>query len=351
MKKNETKYIFISNGYKGGNTTFFMNHINYLKNKKKKIILLDDDPLSTYDYIPKNIKYLKIKTNKFSFSSNAKLKKILISTPGKKIIFIANYAFLIKFFFIFFNLKNNTKVILTIHSGLLNLNFKNYVAGLIFSLLYSKLDYLYFGSESAKMWWKLKFPWMNIDRCLVHYNGVKLNRFNKFRKLKKIINISFVGRLESENNPNFFLKIASKYIKTNDDTIFNIFGNGKLKNHLENKYSNKKIIFKGWRKKKSIFKKTDLVIITSPVNNFPYVALEAKSFGIPVITCSKGDISKIIKNKNDGIIKYTNSTEVMINLISKVLENYTYYSKNSLINAKKYDVEKLCNSFWKTVKS
>ena len=113
---------------------------------------------------------------------------------------------------------------------------------------------------------------MNIDHCLVHYNGVKLNRFNKFRKLKKIINISFVGRLESENNPNFFLKIASKYIKTNDDTIFNIFGNGKLKNHLENKYSNKKIIFKGWRKKKSIFKKTDLVIITSPVNKFWYTS-------------------------------------------------------------------------------
>ena len=351
METKNTKYIFISNGYRGGNSTFLLNHINHLRKLKKKIILLDDNPTFTYEYIPKKIKSLKIKTNKFSFSSHSKLKKILFSSKGKKKIFITNYALLIKYFFIFFYLKNNTKIILTIHSGLLNLNLKNYIAGFLFSLIYNKVDYLYFGSKSAKIWWKLKFPWMKIDNCLVHYNGVKVNKNIKIRKLKKIVNVSFIGRLEHENNPNFFLEIASEYLKENKNVLFHVYGNGKIKNYLQNLFSNKKIIFHGWQKQNKIFKYTDLVIITSPVNNFPYVALEAKSFGIPVITCSKGDIIKIVKNNVDGIIKYTNSKKDMMNLIKKVLKNYKYYSKNCLIRSKEYEVEKLCKSFWKDIKN
>ena len=349
MKQEGTKYFFISNGYKGGNSTFILDHINFLVKKNKKIILIDDNPLFTYDNVPKKIKTLKIKTNKFNFSSSSKLKKILINDSDKKIIFLTNYAFLIKYFFIFFGFKNNIKVILTIHSGLLKINLKNYLAGFIFSLIYKKVDYLYFGSESAKLWWKHKFPWMNIENNLVHYNGVKLNN-NKTKKLKKIINISFVGRLEHENNPTFFLNIAKKYIKENNNVCFHVYGNGSIKNYLQNLYSCKKIIFYGWQKKLKIFKNTDLVIITSPVNNYPYVALEAKSFGIPVITCSRGDINKIVKNKFDGLIKYTNSTKNMVKLINIILEDYSYYSKNSILSTKNFDVDKLCNNFWKSIK-
>ena len=53
---------------------------------------------------------------------------------------------------------------------------------------------------------------------------------------------------------------------------------------------------------KTIYNKTDLIIITSRVNNYPCVALEAKAAGIPVISTSKGDIGKIILNNNDGFL-------------------------------------------------
>lgn len=351
MKKDKTKYIFISNGYKGGNSTFALNHMIYLNKLKKKIILIDDNPSQTYDLIPKGIKIFKIKNNKFSFDTNAKLKNIIINNLEKKKIFITNYAFIIKYFSIFINLKKNTKIILTIHSGLLNLKIKNYIAGFLFSLIYSKIDYLYFGSSSAKKWWKKKFPWMEIEKSLVHYNGVKLNKKLKYRKLKKTINISFVGRLENENNPRFFIDIAQQFLKDRQNVFFNIYGDGSTKKELETSFSNKKIIFHGWRKENEIFKNTDLIIITSPVNNYPYVALEAKSFGIPAVVCSKGDIIKIVKNNVDGLIKYTNSKEKMVNLINKVLENYKYYSQNCLLRSKEYDVEKLCKSFWRSIKN
>ena len=60
-------------------------------------------------------------------------------------------------------------------------------------------------------------------------------------------------------------------------------------------------------KKDQIYKKTNIIVITAPLNNFPYVALEAKSYGIPVVSCSKGDIKKIVYNNFDGFLEYTSS--------------------------------------------
>ena len=74
---------------------------------------------------------------------------------------VTNFAYLIKFYF-FFKLiqKKNVKIILTLHSGILSLNFKRYIAGFIFSLIYKQVDYLFFGSSSSKFWWKKMYPWM-----------------------------------------------------------------------------------------------------------------------------------------------------------------------------------------------
>lgn len=349
MKKN-TQYIFISNGYRGGNSTFTFNHILYLKKLKKKIILIDDNPKKTFFYIPKKIKVLKIKTNKYDTNSNDKLKKILINSQENKVIFITNYAFIIKYFFLFLNLKDNTKIILTIHSGLLNLNIKNYIAAFVFSIIYPKINYLFFGSESAKKWWIKYFPWMQIKNNLVHKNGVFLNKNLRTRKIKKKLNISFVGRLENENNPRFFINIAQEFIKYKKKVLFNVYGDGSLGGELKKSFANDKIIFHGWKDKKEIFTNTDIIIITSPINNFPYVALEAKSYGIPVVSCSKGDIKKIVKNNIDGIIKYTNSQNKMMLLVLQIVKKYKFFSKNSLSRSKNYDVEKLCEKFWSSIK-
>ena len=91
-------------------------------------------------------------------------------------------------------------------------------------------------------------------------------------------------------------------------------------------------------------------MITSPINNYPYVALEAKSFGIPVISCSKGDISKIIKNKIDGFIKHTNSTSKMVDLIYKITKNYYRFSKNCINRSGHYNLNIACKKFWKRIK-
>ena len=341
---DRTQYIFFSNGQRGGVATFINDHINYLSQTKKDLLLIDDNPKQTYENLNKKINFYKFDKNK------KKLNKILNSGSKSKILFITNYAFLIWYYFILKNFrKRKNKIILTIHSGLLNLNLRTYLAGLLFSLIYKNSDFLFFGSNSAKDWWKKKYPWMKIENCPVFHNGIKTRKKKSFRKLGKKINIAFAANLENENNPIFFLNICTMILKVKKNIVFNIFGNGSLFHNLK-KYKEKNIIFHGWTKKNIIFKKSDLLIITSKVNNFPYAALEAKSYGIPVVSCSKGDIDKIIKNGKDGFVKHTNKPETMIALINKILKNYEFFSRNSYLRSFKFEVNKACEKFWRKIK-
>lgn len=349
--QNKDLFIFLADGYKGGANTFLFHQMQYLTKKKQKVLLIDKNPSETFPKIDNKIKVIKIDIFREKNKKILLFENILKSyNKSKKFIIFTNFFIYIKYFFFFRKLQNyQSKIILTLHSGILEMTLIRFLASLIFSFIYSSIDYIIFGSNSAKFWWKDRFPWMNIIKAPVHYNGVKVNKKNNAKKIKKKLQISFVGRLEKENNPNFFIQIALEYLKNKKNVIFNIYGNGSLLNELKSKYSSQNIIFHGWVEQKKIYDKTNLIIITSPINNYPYVALEAKSFGIPVISCSKGDIKKIIYNGIDGFISYTNSTKKIIYLIDKIKNDYRKFSFNSLKKSQKFELNKSCKCFWQLI--
>ena len=104
--------------------------------------------------------------------------------------------------------------------------------------------------------------------------------------------------------------------------------------------------FWGWSDHKKIYSNTDILIITSPLHNFPYVALESNSYGIPVITAAKGDVRKIVKNNFNGYVFRKRTPENFSHFIAKTVQNYKYLSNNSFINAKKYNVFISCSKIW-----
>ena len=81
------------------------------------------------------------------------------------------------------------------------------------------------------------------------------------------------------------------------------------------------------------------------MNNYPYAALEAKNYGIPVISCSKGDIRKIIKNNKDGYI-CKRDTDDFINKIKIAIKRYSILTKNTLETRKKFELNKSMKKFW-----
>jgi glycosyltransferase involved in cell wall biosynthesis len=349
--KKISKVIFMTDGYRGGANTFVNSHMLYLEKNKIKLILIDKNPLKTFEKLSKKIQIIKLDINKNNIKNKKFLKNLLNSKKNEKFyLFITSFAFLIKYFRILNEFKKNgNKIILTLHSGVTKFDIKHLLAAFIFSFIYKKIDYLFFGSTSSKLWWKNLFPWMKIKDSVVKYNGIKLIKKIKIKKINNKMNISFVGRIEKEHDPQFFLRIAKEYLKFNHDAKFNIFGDGSLYKILKKKYNTQNIKFYGWVPKNFIYKNSHMIIITSPMHNFPYVALEAKSYGIPVISCSKGDIKKIVLNKVDGYIKYTNSAVEIVELIKKIKNNYKKFSSNSIKRSKKYEVNKFCKIFWNSI--
>ena len=159
--------------------------------------------------------------------------------------------------------------------------------------------------------------------------------------------ISLLGRLENENDPELFLKLHLLN-KNNKDMQFNVFGDGSLKKKFKEKY--KTVKFWGWTNQKKIYHNTDICVITSPFNNFPYVALESNSYGIPVITAARGDIRKIVKNNYSGYIFKERTVKNFDIFLRKTLKNYKKLSENSFRNAKKFDVNKSCQKIWRFLK-
>ena len=89
------------------------------------------------------------------------------------------------------------------------MNIKKIFATSFFSFVYKDIDYLIFWFLFCKTWWKNRFPWIE-DKAPIRFNGVKINK-SYLPKIIKKIQVSFVGRLEIENDPYFFIMVALEY--------------------------------------------------------------------------------------------------------------------------------------------
>ena len=337
--------IYLSDGYKGGNSTFLEQNIDYNIKNQNQVILIDKNPQKNFPELKnkKNLKLVKLDI----FKQKIKVKRYIRKLKKKNhFFFFTNFkTYLIYYFYFNSYKKENIRIAMALHSGVFSLSLKLFIGLFLFSIVSLKLDYLIFGSYSSKKWWLNKFPWMNLINNQVIFNGVKKQKQKK--KIKENFKISFIGRLEHENDPELFLKIYSLN-KNKKKMIFNVFGDGSLKEKFKDKYRNVK--FWGWSKKKQIYMNTDISIITSPLNNFPYVAMESNSYGIPVLTAARGDIRKIVKNNFSGYILKERTVENFNFFLKKTIKNYKKLSINSFENAKKFEVDESCRQIWRFLK-
>ncbi len=355
MKKKKA-IVFFSNAY-AGIASYQAKNINYLLKKNENIYLFDENPILTLRELKnKNKKSLNI-INTYSIKKifkNIKIFKekfLYLEKKYKKIyLSISNPVFIFLYLFFFLKLIKNKKIvlILTVHSGILTWSIKSIFLHFIYSFLFFFPKKVIFVSEYTKNWWK-KFFYLKkiLNKSKVIKHGVEINNQKKKITKKKIFNVGFVGRIEKEKDPILFNKIALLSSIKNENFRFNLFGDGDLKKKIIQK-SYGLINFYGWRSNKTeIYENIDILLITSPIESLSFVALEAKSYGIPSVTCSKGGIREVIKNGYDGIYLDSNEPEEILNALIKCRKNYKNFSRNSYKLSKNFNEDKNLNKFWK----
>jgi glycosyltransferase involved in cell wall biosynthesis len=76
----------------------------------------------------------------------------------------------------------------------------------------------------------------------------------------------------------------------------------------------------------------------------------SNSYGIPLISAAKGDIRKIIKNNYNGYIFNKRMPQIFSYYINETIKNYKYLSKNSINHARKFNINKSCQTVWRFLK-
>ncbi|MFK5891815.1 MAG: glycosyltransferase [Pseudomonadota bacterium] len=273
-------------------------------------------------------KKLKILGRIFSFPSK-----------GKKIFFIFDVLFIL-----YLTLKYKIDIIHSHH------RYPSFIASTLKPLAKFKLlttvHNVFPDKENFSSWgehaiavsrsvydWVISGNKYNESDISVVYNGIltpQNHTDDDLAELKKEISynsgyqyLCTVGRLSEQKNYSLLFDILSAIDDKNWRLL--LVGNGEQKNILKklsiDLHIDENIIFMGQRNDiDKIMQISDLFLLSSKWEGFPYVVIEALSNGLPVLSTDVGGIHEAISNNNTGFlfkIKDTKKYKDTLNMVLK----------------------------------
>lgn len=151
---------------------------------------------------------------------------------------------------------------------------------------------------------------------------------NKYRIEDEFV-FGVVARLEKVKGIKYFIDAANKFLGYNKKNVkFFIFGDGSLKNNLENYvhelHLDKKIIFAGFIE--NIAKAVNLLdvfVLPSIQEAFPLSLLEAMSVGCACIATRCGGPTEIITDRENGVLVGKRDTDALFAAMKLLYEDST----------------------------
>lgn len=116
------------------------------------------------------------------------------------------------------------------------------------------------------------------------------------------IRVLFVGRLSLEKNPELFVRLAARLagIRSDRPLTFEVAGDGPLRSKLEKLVAESGIavgqfVFSGEASDiDTVYRRADILVLTSDREGTPNVILEAMAHGLPVIATRVGGVPQIL---------------------------------------------------------
>jgi len=138
--------------------------------------------------------------------------------------------------------------------------------------------------------------------------------------------IGGVGRLTEQKGFKYLLEAANSVLAKREDVIFIIAGDGPLREELYTYMHELKleghVKFLGFRSDiLRILAAMDLFVMPSLDEGLPMAMLEAMASRVPVIVTAVGEIPRVIKNEENGILIETRNSKDLANKIFYILEN------------------------------
>lgn len=138
--------------------------------------------------------------------------------------------------------------------------------------------------------------------------------------------IGTVGRLSPEKGYDLLLKAAREVCGKKDDCFFVIAGDGPQRQPLEELSrelgTDKRVVFAGKRTDiPEVLSAMDLFVLSSLTEGQPMALLEAMAAGVPAVSTSVGDVPKILRNGEAGLIVPPSDCKALAGAILKALDD------------------------------
>lgn len=142
------------------------------------------------------------------------------------------------------------------------------------------------------------------------------------------LKILFVGRLVQQKRSELFIKMAWRLKRDlpKIDVTFQIVGDGPLRSNLEKLrrdygLSSDEMLFSGEQSDMTrIYRRSDILVLTSEHEGMPNVVLEAMTFGIPVVATRVGGVPEIL-SENSGILVDASDFNGLVDATKKLILN------------------------------
>jgi glycosyltransferase involved in cell wall biosynthesis len=167
------------------------------------------------------------------------------------------------------------------------------------------------------------------------YNGLGITNTPMNRQRSFNNTILTVARLDKQKDYFTLLKAFELLVQEIKNVRLLIVGDGPLKNELqhiaEEKNIESNVEFLGWQKKPDdIFLRSDIFVLSSRREGFPYALIEAMSFGLPVVcTDTPFGPKEILDDGKYGFLIPMKDHAKMKKALHTLLENQEIYTKYS----------------------
>lgn len=333
----------------GGVSTYQANQLNWLAGQID-LALIDEFPENTLmrldDKSSKTITSIQVPL----WSKPWQVQRELVKWAGiyrPKVIALSNPGVLVKYhlFLMYARKKLGAKILLTHHSGLFDL--RRLYLEMISSISALNVDDLVYVSAFTRRYWEQRYPWMRRIPSRIVHNGVPISSESPLvHQLAQPLRVGFVGRLSFEKDPELFCKVAQLAKRQNLDWEFHIYGDGSLASSLQQQYGSSIFLHGTVADVDTLFRSIDILLITSPIENCPYVLLEAKTFGIPTVSRAVGGIPEILVHGQDGYLSNGHEPEQLLSALKKAALNYAQLSQGCLMRRSSYALGKIAKEMW-----
>lgn len=235
--------------------------------------------------------------------------------------------------------RKRYKTIFTTHSDLDgNLNQKS--TKILKSFLKRAISFFYNRADtnicvSKKLSHSIQSDFKLNKDIITIFNGLEIKNSSGSMQQSTNNTILTVARLDNQKDHFTLLKAFELLVKEIKNARLLLVGDGPLKDELQNLVKElnieSNVEFLGWQKKlDDVFLKSDIFVLSSRREGFPYALIEAMSFGLPVVcTDTPFGPKEILDDDKYGFLVPMKDHINMKEALQTMLENRELFSKYS----------------------